>query len=161
MYREVIGLLDFSKGAVVGAILLVPALIAFIVDLINKDKSGSSTVTKAYEIKKGIWRDVFATIFCWAFVIFICMPIIAFIYLTFVNKYPIDLSLSFVHIEEAIKLGVDMYLINSLCIAMLTGMLGTAVSYYTAFLTARSKKTFSNMLLHMISMLSLAIPGLY
>lgn len=87
------------------------------------------------------------------------MPIIAFIYLTFVNKYPIDLSLSFVHIEEAIKLGVDMYLINSLCIAMLTGMLGTAVSYYTAFLTARSKKTFSNMLLHMISMLSLAIPG--
>ena len=159
MYREVIGLLDFSKGAVVGAILLVPALIAFIVDLIIKDKSGSSTVTKAYEIKKGIWRDVFATIFCWAFVIFICMPIIAFIYLTFVNKYPIDLSLSFVHIEEAIKLGVDMYLINSLCIAMLTGMLGTAVSYYTAFLTARSKKTFSNMLLHMISMLSLAIPG--
>lgn len=159
IYREVIGLLDFSKGAVIGAILLVPAFIAFIVDLINKDKGSNSTVTKAYVIKKNIWRDVVATILCWSLVIFICMPIVAFIYLTFVNKYPIDLSLSFAHIQEAMKLGVDMYLINSLCISMLTGMLGTAVSYYTAFLTARSKKNFSNMLLHMISMLSLAIPG--
>lgn len=159
MYREVIGLLNFSKGAVIGAILLIPAIIAFIVDLINKDKGSNSTVTKAYEIKPSLARDVLATILCWMVVIFISLPIIAFIYLTFVNKYPIDLSLTLAHIKEAWQLGVDMYLVNSLCIAMLTGMLGTAVSYYTAFLTARSKKNFSNLLLHMISMLSLAIPG--
>lgn len=159
MYREVIGLLDFSKGAVIGAILLVPALIAFIVDLVNKDKGSNSTVTKAYEIKPNITRDILANILCWTIIIFVSLPILAFIYLTFVNKYPIDLSLSFNHIIESLRLGVDMYLINSLCIAMLTGMAGTAVSYYTAFLTARSKKSFSNLLLHMISMLSLAIPG--
>lgn len=159
MYREVIGLLNFSKGAVIGAILLVPAIIAFIVDLINKDKGSNSTVTKAYEIKPGIIRDVIATVLCWSLVIFISLPIVAFIYLTFVNKYPIDLSLSFSHIREALKLGVDMYLVNSLCISLLTGLAGTAISYYTAFLTARSKKSFSNLVLHMISMLSLAIPG--
>ena len=33
MYREVVGLLNFSKGAIIGIILLIPAFIAFIVDL--------------------------------------------------------------------------------------------------------------------------------
>lgn len=32
MYREVIGLLDFSKGAIIGILLLIPAFIAFIID---------------------------------------------------------------------------------------------------------------------------------
>jgi len=159
MYREVIGLLDFSKGAVIGVILLIPAVIAFIVDLMNKDKGNSSTVTRAYEIKPNLGRDIIAAILCWTVVALISLPILAFTYLTFVNKYPIDLSLSLGHIFEALQLGVDMYLINSLCIAMLTGMAGTAISYYTAFLTARSKKNFSKLMLHMISMLSLAIPG--
>ena len=33
MYREVIGLLDFSKGGIIGIILLIPAIIAFVLDL--------------------------------------------------------------------------------------------------------------------------------
>ena len=32
MYREVIGLLNFSKGAIIGVILLIPAVVAFILD---------------------------------------------------------------------------------------------------------------------------------
>ena len=33
LYREVIGLLDFSKGAMIGVILLIPAFISFIFDM--------------------------------------------------------------------------------------------------------------------------------
>ena len=42
MYEDVIGLLDFGKGSVIGAVLLVPAVIAFILDTINRDKASSS-----------------------------------------------------------------------------------------------------------------------
>ncbi|MEG2800121.1 MAG: ABC transporter permease subunit, partial [Erysipelotrichaceae bacterium] len=51
MYREVIGLLDFSKGAIIGVLLLIPAVIAFILDLKNDDGGNASTVTKEYIIK--------------------------------------------------------------------------------------------------------------
>lgn len=160
MYREVIGLLNFSKGAVIGAILLLPAFIAFVIDLLNQDKGNQATITKAYQIKPSMIRDTLAGWLCWSVVIFISLPVLAFIFLTFVKQYPIDLSLTLTHIKEALQLGVDMYLTNSLAIAMLTGMIGTAISYYTAFLTARSKKRLSTLLLHMISLLSLAIPGI-
>ena len=42
MYEDVIGLLDFGKGSVIGTVLLVPAVIAFILDTINRDKASSS-----------------------------------------------------------------------------------------------------------------------
>ena len=60
MYREVIGLLDYSKGGIIGVILLIPAVIAFIIDLLNKDTGANSTVTKPYVIRKNRKRDIFA-----------------------------------------------------------------------------------------------------
>lgn len=63
MYREVIGLLDYSKGGIIGVILLVPAVIAFIIDFLNKDTGANSTVTKPYVIKKNRKRDIFARIY--------------------------------------------------------------------------------------------------
>ncbi len=159
MYREVIGLLNFSKGAVIGLILLIPAVIAFVFDLLNKDKSNGSTITKAYVISKNKARDFLATLICWLTVIFISLPIFAFIYLSVVKAYPIDMSFSLDNIREALQLGVGMYLTNSVAIALLTAVLGVGVSYFTAYLTSRSQHSFSTMTLHLISMLSLAIPG--
>jgi len=53
MYREVIGMMNFSNGAVIGVILLTPAVIAFVGDLKNSNTSGaSSTVVKAFQIKE-------------------------------------------------------------------------------------------------------------
>ena len=46
MYQEVIGQLDFGKGAVYGTLLLIPAVIAFVIDLMNKDRGNSGYVTK-------------------------------------------------------------------------------------------------------------------
>ena len=48
MYREVIGMMNFSGGAVVGVILLLPAVAAFLMDLRNSSNAASSsTVTNA------------------------------------------------------------------------------------------------------------------
>ena len=160
MYREVIGLLDFSKGAILGLLLLIPAVIAFVIDLRSEENGNVSTVTKPYQIGHNKRRDGLAYSLCIGTVVLVSLPLIAFAYLSFVRQYPIDMSLSLHNIRKAFTLGVDMYLVNSLTIALATSVLGTAVSYFTAFLTARSQRTFSNMTLHLISMVSLAIPGI-
>lgn len=159
MYREVIGLLDFSKGAIIGIILLIPAFIAFVLDFKNDEGGNASTVTKTYVIAKNKMRDIISYVLCIVTVILVSLPIITFAYLSVVKQYPIDMSFSLVNIQKAFDLGVGMYLKNSLAIALLTSLVGLCATYFTAYISARSPKTFSNLTLHLISMVSLAIPG--
>ncbi|WP_337553381.1 ABC transporter permease subunit [Massilicoli timonensis] len=160
MYREVIGLLDFSKGAIIGILLLIPAVIAFIADLRNKDGQRSSTIVRAYEIHPNKVRDGLSYLLCIVTVVLISLPILTFVYLSVVKQYPIDLSFSLVNVAKAFDLGLGMYLINSLTIALFSALIGVLLTYFAAYITARSKRTFTTMALHLISILSLAIPGI-
>lgn len=160
MYREVVGLLNFSKGAIIGVILLIPAVIAFIFDLKNKENENISTVTRKFEIKKNTVRDLAAYFICITTIILISLPILAFIYLSTVAQYPIDLSFSTKNIKNAFDLGVGRYLENSLAIALMTSYAGVTAAYFIAYLTARTGKKFTNSVLHLISLVTLAIPGI-
>lgn len=160
MYREVIGMMNFSGGAVVGVILLLPAVIAFILDL---KKSGStdtsSTISKPYQIEENRTRDIAVYVIFAIILFFLCLPIFAFITLSFVKHYPVDMSFTFDNIKKLLSNGIGLYLRNALAIALMTALVGTCLSYFSAYITARSHKKVSNQLLHLISMLSLAIPG--
>lgn len=160
MYREVIGMMNFSNGAVVGVVLLAPAVIAFLVDL-RKSSAGStaSTVTKSYLVKEDRRRDGIAYGVLSLALLLLCLPILAFVCLSFVKQYPIDLSFSLGALRKLISSGIGMYFVNSVAVALLTALLGTAFSYYAAYSTARGGKRISNRALHFISMLPLAIPG--
>lgn len=159
MYREVIGLLDFSKGAIIGIILLIPALIAFLIDLKSEESSNASTVTMQYQIESNPQRDIVAYLLCVITVIFISLPILAFAYLSVVKQFPVDMSLSLDNIKKALDLGVVLYLKNALAIALATSLIGTVVIYFTAYITARSPKSFTTLTIHLISLITLAIPG--
>ena len=160
MYREVIGLLDFSKGAIIGVLLLIPAVLAFVIDLKSDENSNESTVTKQFIVEPNKVRDRLAYVFCSVAIVLMSFPLMAFAYLSVVKQYPIDMALSMDNILQAFELGVGNYLLNSLTIALLSSIVGLVVIYATAYVTARSKKTFSSMALHLISMISLAIPGI-
>lgn len=160
MYREVIGLLNFSEGAVIGVILLIPAVLAFIIDLKCKDAGNASTVTKPFEIELNRKRDIFAATYCIVVIVLVSLPLAAFMILSVVKQYPIDMSFSLINIEDAFRAGVGMDLSNSLLIALLASFIGLCVIYLTAYITSRSRRTFSTMALHLISMISLAIPGI-
>lgn len=161
MYREVIGMMNFSGGAVVGVVLLLPAMVAFIMDLKNSGINASgSTVTKAYVIGDNKVRDI-AVYVIFAVVIFLlCLPIVAFVLLSFVKQYPIDMSFSLENAKKLLSSGIGQYFVNSVAIALLTSLVGTCLSYFSAYVTARSRKSVSNGVLHFISMLSLAVPGI-
>ena len=161
MYREVIGMMNFSGGAVVGVVLLMPAVAAFLMDLKNSgSNASSSTVTKPYFIEGNKKRDIAVYVVFALVLLALCMPIVAFVLLSFVKQYPIDMSFSLDNVRKLLSGGMGMYFVNSMAVALLTALIGTCLSYFSAYITARCGKSIPNKLLHFISMLSLAIPGI-
>ena len=83
----------------------------------------------------------------------------AFIFLTFVERYPSDLSFSLKNIVETLKMSGWIYLLNSLLIAVSVSTLGTVLAYISGYLTARTSSRITKFV-HLIAITSLAIPGL-
>ncbi len=159
LYREVIGMLDFSKGAFIGMILLTPALLAFIIDLLKKDGVTLGFSKKDYIPAINKKRDILCTILLYAIMTIILLPIISFAFTAFVKKYPYDNSFTFEHVQYFLDMGFGNTLSNSLLIAFFTAAFGTIIAYLIAYATVRMI-SFANKFLHVLSMMSLAIPGL-
>lgn len=160
MYREVIGMMNFSGGAVVGLVLLMPAVAAFLMDFSASEKGGAaSTVTRPYQLPENRSRDMMVYLFFGLVLLLLCMPVVAFICLSFVKQYPVDMSFSLGTVRKLLTGGVGMYFVNSMALALLTALFGTCLSYFSAYITARFGKAVPNRILHFISMLPLAIPG--
>lgn len=160
MYREVIGMMNFSGGSVIGVILLLPAIAAFLMDLRKSNSGGSaSTVTKPFCISINKRRDILVYLLFAVVLLLLCLPIVAFICLSFVKQYPIDMTFSLESVKKLLMSGMGMYFVNSMAVALLTSLVGTCIAYFSAYVTARSGKTISNKAIHFISMLPLAIPG--
>jgi len=159
MYQEVIGLLNFSRGSVIGSFLLIPAVIAFLFDLFNRDRANQNFVIQEKLKPINKLRDGIAMSYVLLVCFIIALPVIVFIMLTFINSYPVDMGLSFRNITRTMNMGAGRFLTTSLIIAVWVSIIGTVLSYFIAYFTARTPGKTSRML-HLISITSLAIPGL-
>jgi len=160
LYREVIGLLDFSKGAMIGVFLLIPAFISFIFDFLNKDISNNNSFDKEFKIKQNKLRDMLSYIYIFIIIIFLICLFGSFLYLAFVNNFPYDTSFSFTHFQYVYKNGIIKYLFNSVFISLMASLIGTVFAYFTAYTTARFDRKINN-LFHILAISSLAIPGIF
>jgi len=159
MYQDVIGMLDFAKGSVIGIILLIPAVLAFILDMLNKDVEKSSFVTKKYRIRTDRHSVVFATILSVIGVILILLPICSFLLLAFATDYPNNLTFTFKNIITTFDMKAGNFLVNSLVIGFFVSILGAIVAFMSAYITVRMNIK-GKRLLHFFSILTLAIPGI-
>ena len=159
MYQEVIGLLKFDTGSVYGAILLIPAIIAFLVDLYNRDKGNANFVIKPFERSKKISTRVVSYLYCGIVSLLTLLPIVSFIVLGFTKKYPSNMAFSWQNVTRVIALNGDQYLFNSIVIALLVSIVGSLIGFVTAYLTARTH-TFLSKALHLVAMTAMAVPGI-
>ncbi|MEE1124891.1 MAG: ABC transporter permease subunit [Acutalibacteraceae bacterium] len=159
MYQEVIGQLDFGKGSVYAIILLIPAVITFLFDLLQKDKGNSSFVTKEFDTNNKKMTTVTSYIYCSVIIICVILPIVAFMIMGFANYYPDDLSFSMKSVLKTMDMGAGEYFINSLIIATVVSVIGMIISFITAYFTARMP-AISSKVLHLIAITSAAIPGI-
>lgn len=159
MYEEVIGRLDFAKGSVFGVILLIPAVAAFVIDMLCANRNGNSFVSRPFTLKRSVARDVSSFVFLTATSFAVTYPIFSFAQITFAKRYPKDMSFTMQNIESSIDKGAITYLINSLIIALFVALIGTLISFFCAYFSARMPSRSSSFL-HMMSITSLAVPGI-
>ena len=158
MYQEVIGQLDFGKGSVYGSILLIPAVIAFVIDLLNRDRGNLAYVVKKRQPSNNWRRKAFSYIVCVVCSVYMLMPIISFVLLAFSTDYPSNLTITLRNLTKTFRLHAGDYLLNSIFIAILVAICGTVIAFFTAYLSSRMKSKVSKFL-HLSSMISAAIPG--
>ena len=160
MYEEAITQLKFGRGCVYGILLLIPAIIAFISDVLNKDKASSAFVKKEEGVKSSVGKNAAAYAICVTVSVIALLPIAAFIILAFVKSYPMDMSFT---LDNFIKTmdgrGGGKFLLNSVLIAAFVAVSGTVIGFVTAYLTARSRGGASK-LLHLLMLTFMAIPGI-
>ncbi len=158
MYQEVIGQLDFGKGCVYGSVLLVPAVVAFLLDLANKNHANSSFVTRPFVIDRSPLRDAGATVYTALMTVFSILPIFAFVVLAFVRKYPSDMTLTLDNFIKTFDMGAGKYLLNSALMALGVSVVGVVLGILTAYSTARIPSKLSRAL-HLMAMATGAVPG--
>lgn len=159
LYQEVIGQLNFGKGAVYGCILLIPAVIAFVIDLLNQDSGNSGYVNKPFAQDNRTGKKVLAYLFCGAVAIVTIIPVISFFVLAFAKNYPVDMAFTFDNLLKAMNLKAGQYLLNSIVIAVLVSVIGVTIAFLTAYMSARMRSK-SSRFLHLSAITSTAIPGI-
>ena len=159
MYQNAVGLLDFDTGAAIGFVLLIPAVVDFLVDVLARDHSRVRYVSRCFSPRPRAGRDLFGYVAAITVTFILLAPIATFCMVAFVTKYPLDLTPTLANVGRAFTMGAGSYWVNSLFIAIVTSVLGTALSYLVAYITTRVGG-FSARFLHLASVTTLAVPGI-
>ncbi|EBO9655725.1 putative 2-aminoethylphosphonate ABC transporter permease subunit [Salmonella enterica subsp. enterica] len=163
-YKSVVGQQQFSYGALIGSLLMFPAILSFLVDIlmrrIQKKQAGSYNVPL---VPVRQWRrDMF--FFCLSG--FIAIGLLGMIGIavcaSFITFWPYNLSLSLVHYQFDISGGMGWRAwCNSLILASSTALVGTPVIFFVAWLMEKTRTdVWIDMLLRLCCMLPMAVPGL-
>ncbi len=164
VYKQVIGQQNFGMGAVVGLVMMAPALASFFVDKYVSQRQGSAISSKAqpYVIKPSVVTDRLALGFC----ILVSALFVGFfavsLYASLVTSWPYNLGFTLRHYNFAsVAAGSGaVALQNSILVSLLVAAIGTALAFFTAYameklpLLPRLKR-----LLYFLSITPMAIPG--
>ncbi|KRE11133.1 phosphonate ABC transporter permease [Bosea sp. Root381] len=163
-YRQVVGQQNFPMGAVVGIILLVPAVLAFFVDRLVKRRQSAMLSARAvpYAPKPEPGRDIALLGFVILTTLAIVAPYAIAVWGSFVTYWPYNLALTLNNYDFAAfdPAGWDAYR-NSLLLASLTAVIGTTLIFTGAYLIEKLK-LFPRMraFAQFLAMLPMAVPGL-
>ncbi len=150
---------EFEKGSVYGAFLLIPAIVAFISDALNKERATTAFVHKDAQFKKRGAKDYIALAFCGIISLLTLLPLISFVVLAFAKSYPRDLTPTLQNLMTTFNRHGSTYLFNSLMIALLSAAIGTAFAYMTAYITSRMRSWLAR-IIHLLTLTFMAIPGM-
>lgn len=172
IYKQVIGQQNFSMGATVSIILLVPTLLAFVVSRIVERRQVSIVSAQATPLEKR--REPKRDVLLWTFCIIVAGAVLIIVatavFASFVHVWPYSVShpdrfdgriFSLQHYDfRGVSGGYDSYF-NSLRLGLYTAVIGTAFTFLSAYLIEkvgrlRKLRSFA----YLLSIVPLALPGL-
>ena len=161
-YKNVIGMLDFSKGAIYSTMILIPAVIVYLLDILYFSKKQVSSTRNVVPVKSGRFHPIQKLFFC-VLIVVLVVPIALILITPFIQSWPYDMSLTLSHFSRIITVGkLGSLILNSIFIALMTGVLGTLLSLAAGYMYVRASNAPSGLkkVTHALYITSLAIPGL-
>jgi len=164
IYKQVVGQQNFNKGAVVGLLLLLPALVAFFIDAVIRRKQSISLSAKAvlYVPQKRALFDAIMFLYC----TLVCLCMIAVLgmamWTSVIKLWPYDLGVSMRHYVFGLVEGgiLDSYF-NSLKLAFYSATLGAVLIFGGAYLTEKTRGFDSiRPMIRLLAVLPMGVPGL-
>jgi iron(III) transport system permease protein len=163
-YKQVVGQQNFPMGAVVGIVLLVPAILAFVVERIVERRQVALLSGRAVPLqpKARPVADGVLTLFC----VLVAGAVIGTygvaVWASFISYWPYNLSLTLANydFERFEPSGWEPYW-TSLKMAALTAIFGTAAIFVGAYLVQKTKAfPAGRFFAQFLAMLPMAVPGL-
>ncbi len=164
IYKQVIGQQNFQMGAVVSVVLLVPAIVAFVVDRAMQKRQVAQLSARAVPLvpKPNPRVDWLAFGFCALVAVFILTILGMAQYAALVKLWPYDLTLSLRNYEfDRMDGGGWASYWNSIELGCWTALVGTTVVFLGAYVVEKSRGfRFGRGLFQFLAMLPMAIPGM-
>ncbi|HEX5638887.1 MAG TPA: putative 2-aminoethylphosphonate ABC transporter permease subunit [Burkholderiaceae bacterium] len=164
IYKQVIGQQNFSMGAVVGLVLLLPAVAAFVIDHIVQRRQQALLTARSvpYQAKRARGRDLalFVLVLMMSSLMLLVVGMAA--YGSVVKFWPYNLSLTLNHytygLEEA---GLEHAYRNSLVMAAWCAVVGASITFSGAYWLEKTKGAdLLRPLIRFQAMLPMAVPGM-
>lgn len=164
IYKQVIGQQNFVMGATVSVVLLIPTVIAFILDRISQRRQVALIAAKSVPLvpKPHPIRDGIFLAFCALIALLLAGFLATAVFASLVKVWPYDLSLSLQHYNFR-NVGGGGYpaFFNSIRMAFYSSVAGTVVTFAGAYLIEKSKgMLWLRQGAYFLSILPLALPGL-
>ena len=164
IYKQVIGQQNFEMGAVVSVILLIPAVLAFIVDrqVQKKQVSLLSARSVPYQPKANKQFDTLCLLWCGIMAVFIVGLILVCQYAALVQFWPYDLSLSLKNYDfNRTDGGGWAAYTNSIKLALMTAVFGTVIVFTGAYMVEKIDGLKAGRgVFQFLAMLPMAVPGM-
>ena len=164
VFKLVIGQQDFQRGAVVGLLLLTPAVLTFVVDALVQRKQTSMLSARAVPWRAQPQRAFDLTMmgYCAAISVLMLGMLGMAVFASVASFWPYDLSLTLRHYTMGlVDAEVDVAFVNSLKLAACTALLGTVVVFVTAYLLEKTRGLAAvRAVLRLLAVLPMAVPGL-
>lgn len=169
IYNKVIGQQDFEMGATISTLLLIPALIAFVLDRIVQRRQVATVSTGITPMgpkphQPVVQWGIFFLILSMALFIIGIYGIV--LIGAFTKFWPYDLTPTFKHFTFYVagthhRGGAFVVLWNSIKMALGTAVIGTTIIFVSAYLIEKSRGlNLSRSILYLLSITPLAIPGM-
>jgi iron(III) transport system permease protein len=164
VFKLVIGQQDFQRGAVVGLLLLTPAVLTFVIDwlVLRRHTAMLSARAVPYRPKRATGFDALMTAYCVVIAALMLAMLGMAVFASFASFWPYNLSPTWKHYTMGlVDAEVGSAFVNSLKLAAGTAFFGTLLVFTGAYLLEKTRGLdWARPVLRLLAMLPMAVPGL-
>jgi iron(III) transport system permease protein len=164
VFKLVIGQQDFQRGAVVGLLLLTPAVVTFGIDWLVQRKQTAMLGARSvpYRPKRSRGFDAAMTAYCTLIAALMIAMIGMAVFASFATYWPYNLAPSLKHYTMGfVDAEVGDAFLNSLELAAGTAIFGTLLVFVGAYMLEKTRGADAlRPMVRLLAMLPMAVPGL-